>query len=256
VAIFTPKPAVSPATAQWSWAMTSRIRATRRSVGRRRAAWSGLGDFTGGDLDSEAYGASNDGSVVVGYGNSDSGYEAFRWTQAGGMVGLGVLAGGSLGSFASGVSGDGSVVVGQSHSASGWEAFRWTQAGGIVGLGDLDGGSFDSAAWGVSGDGSVVVGYGSSDAGQEAIIWDSGHGMRSLQLVLTGDYGLDLTGWTLTRATGISADGTVIVGEGWHNGDSEAWQAIIPPIVIPEPSTCALLAAGLAGLMARRRQRR
>jgi len=125
----------------------------------------------------------------------------------------------------------------------------------FTGLGDLDGGIFASAAYGVSGDGSVVVGLGTSDSGG-AVIWDSGHGMRSLQSVLTSDYGLDLTGWTLTRATGISADGTVIVGEGWHNGDSEAWQAIIPPIVIPEPSTCALLAAGLAGLMARRRQRR
>ena len=49
---------------------------------------------------------------MVGRGVSVSGDEAFRWTQATGMVGLGDLPGGSFNSIAWGVSADGSVVVG------------------------------------------------------------------------------------------------------------------------------------------------
>jgi len=39
----------------------------------------------------------------------------------------------------------------------------------------------------------------------------------------------NLTGWTLTDATGISADGTIIVGDGIDpQGNDEAWIADIP----------------------------
>ena len=55
-----------------------------------------LGDLPGGEVDGRARGISADGSVVVGW--SDLGrtvlgapLEAFRWTQATGMVGLGSL---------------------------------------------------------------------------------------------------------------------------------------------------------------------
>ena len=36
---------------------------------------------------------------------------------------------------------------------------------------------------------------------------------------------LDLAGWTLDAGCGISADGTVIVGSGVHNGNPEGWIA-------------------------------
>ena len=54
----------------------------------------------------------------MGYSDSASGNEAFRWTSSGGMVGLGDLPGGGFSSDAFGVSYDGSVVVGQSSSTS------------------------------------------------------------------------------------------------------------------------------------------
>ncbi len=116
------------------------------------------------------------------------------------MVGLGDLPGGSFSSVAYRVSSDGSVIVGRSNSANGYEAFRWTQQTGMVGLGDLPEGDFDSVAYGVSSDGSVVVGTGSSDNCNEAFIWNSAQGMRNLKEVLTNDYGLNLTGWTLSQA--------------------------------------------------------
>ncbi len=54
------------------------------------ASLTALGDLRGGEFGSEALGVSGDGSVVVGYSTSASGYipQAFRWTAAGGMVGL------------------------------------------------------------------------------------------------------------------------------------------------------------------------
>ncbi|MCA2692911.1 MULTISPECIES: PEP-CTERM sorting domain-containing protein [unclassified Microcystis] len=216
----------------------------------------GLGDLPGGNFGSSASGVSADGSVVVGQANSPSLAlvgQAFRWTQLTGMVGLGDLQGGSFGSSASGVSADGSVVVGYGNSANGIEAFRWTQATGMVGLGDLPGGSFNSFATGVSGDGSVVVGIGNAGNSSigETFIWNSSQGMRSLQAVLTNDYGLNLTGWTLREATGISADGLSIVGFGTNpNGLTEAWIARLNPQnnpSVPEPSS--ILGLGLFSLV-------
>ncbi len=50
----------------------------------------GLGDLAGGSFASIALDTSADGSVVVGRSHPASGpNEAFRWTEAGGMVGLG-----------------------------------------------------------------------------------------------------------------------------------------------------------------------
>ncbi len=49
------------------------------------------------------------------------------------------------------------------------------------------------------------------------------------EAILVTDLGLDLTGWQLDTATGISADGMTIVGHGNNpNGFTEAWIATIP----------------------------
>ena len=100
----------------------------------------------------------------------------------------------------------------------------------------------------MNGDGSVVVGTGYGNSGYEAAIWDEDHGMRELDVVLLG-LGVDLTGWRLSEANGISADGTMIVGAGYHNGLQEGWIA-----VIPEPGTGLLVGLGLLALAARGRR--
>ena len=184
----------------------------------------GLGDLAGGDFESWAHGVNSDGSVVVGMSESISGHEAFRWTQAGGMVGLGDLTGGAFRSSARAVNSDGSVVVGYSYSTNGREAFRWTQAGGMVGLGDLAGGNFESLAIGVNTDGSVVVGYGHSTNGSEAFRWTQETGMQSLTQWLKKS-GYTLSGWSDTSATGVSDDGSVVVGWGTSSNGEEAFIA-------------------------------
>jgi len=78
----------------------------------------------------------------------------------------------------------------------------------------------------------------STNLGHVPFIWDQANDRRNLQEMLSTDYGLDLTGWRLGGASGISADGKTIIGNGINpNGNSEAWVACIP-----EPTTFFLLA--------------
>ena len=184
-------------------------------------AFTPLGDLAGGSFSSEAYGINADGTVVVGRGASASGFEAFRWTQAGGMVGLGDLAGGAFYSFADSVSSDGSVIVGLASNAVGYEAFRWTQAGGMVGLGYLAGGvSLFSEARGVNADGTVVIGQSTSSSagasGYEAYRWTQAGGMLGLGDLAGGGFS--------SSAYGVSADGTVVIGEGASGNGLEAFR--------------------------------
>jgi len=140
----------------------------------------GLGDLPGGAYRSSAYGVSADGKVVVGtsdIGRDSGGFpqtEAFRWTEANGMVGLGHLPGGGSSGFAWAASSDGSIVVGESDSAHGREAFIWTEASGMLRLADLliangvtalDGWTLESAI-AISPNGWSVAGYGINPLGQ------------------------------------------------------------------------------------------
>lgn len=208
-----------------------------------------LGDLPGGTTNSIGLGISGDGSTVVGRSTSGSGVEAFRWDSTNGIQGLGDLTGGGFGSFASGVSADGSIIVGRGSSASGFEAMIWDATNGMQGLGDLAGGSFFSEAADVSANGATVIGRSNSAAGQRAFIWDATNGMQDLSIVLA-TLGVDLTGWTLSDATGISDDGLTIVGVGTNpSGVVQGWVA-----VVPEPGTALLMGLGLAGLAAGKRR--
>jgi len=191
----------------------------------------GLGDLSGGAFRSEAYGASADGSVIVGF--SDSGtdtlpqrWEAFRWDATNGMVGLGFLPNWPGQSVATAVSADGSVVVG--YGGSGREAFRWDATNGMVSLGQLPSGSTYSQANGVSADGSVVVGATTTvTINRVAFRWDPVNGMQIIAELLESE-DVDLTGWALLEAYGVSADGSTIVGYGINpDGFTEAWVANI-----------------------------
>ncbi len=169
-----------------------------------------------------AAGVSRDGTVVVGTADG----RAFRWTQAGGMTSLGGLNGGTA-SQAYATSADGAVVVGfawDGAADNATRAFRWTQAGGMVSLGTLSGGNFTSyRATGVSGDGTLIVGtaidyrciLGCLD-NSRAYRWTQAGGMVSLGVLNGGDY---------SYATGVSADGAVVVGNAADGAAGNAQRA-------------------------------
>jgi len=190
------------------------------------------GDLDGGDDFGEPFGASFDGSVVVGQSTSDNGTEAFRWTDSGGMVGLGDLSGGAFFSRALAISNDGSVIVGDSISTkvfgnitfTGPEAFRWTESGGMVGLGGIAGSLNTSSAFGISGDGTVVVGQtrvpGSGSPGRDDVPgkWTSENGWTDLGPFNAAE--ADPSGERFGIAEDASLDGSVIVGNALTGVDS------------------------------------
>ncbi|HET6567666.1 MAG TPA: T9SS type A sorting domain-containing protein [Rhodothermales bacterium] len=147
--------------------------------------------------------------------------QAFRWTQATGMVGLGFLPG-DTSSIAGAVSGDGSIIVG----VSGTRAFRWTQATGMVDISSSpDGLSHPGGI--LSADGRVIVGNSPGTAG--GFIWTEETGWRSLRDSLSA-LGLDslIAGWKGLAVSDVSADGSVVVGLGRNpQGQAEAWRAVL-----------------------------
>lgn len=217
--------------------------------------------------ESHALRISADGAVIVGVSRThrpdiaDFEGEAFRRTESTGMVGLGHLHGLTGYSLATGVSADGSVVVGSSAELRELgiaipraEAFRWTEDEGMVGLGILPGYEA-SHAIATSADGAWVVGQSYDLIGNpsRAFIWNDNLGMQDLQQVLVRS-GIDLSGWSLLAARGISADGSMIVGDGINPaGMREAWLATVDLTAIPEPSAAVLLLVGGVLLVVARR---
>ena len=198
----------------------------------------GLGFLPGRDSSSAA-GVSANGTVVVGFSNRPHfpgiiPPEAFRWTAASGMVGLGSLPGGNL-SGATGVNADGTVVVGTTLflTPGGFQqqAFRWTEETGMVGLDFLPGGN-QSRATGVSANGKVVVGEAVDASGREqAFRWTAATRMQSVLTLLLASKVVTMAdfGWRLESANAVSADGTVIVGDGVDPlGHVQGWIARLP----------------------------
>jgi uncharacterized membrane protein len=132
---------------------------------------------------------SGDGTVIVGTrglppppGSIHSQKEAFRWTEAEGLVGLGNVRGGSpLATEAWGVSTDGSVIVGVDDTVAHLgprNAFYWSASTGMVdlrsflmanGATGLDNWQLIEV-WAVSADGATIVGTGGHDGIAEAFI--------------------------------------------------------------------------------------
>jgi probable HAF family extracellular repeat protein len=130
--------------------------------------------------------------------------------------GLGDLSGAGFHSEAYGISGNGRVIAGIGQSvppASTWdypanEACYWTQGASAVGLGDFPGRNLESWAHGISYDGSVIVGHGRPDnPAPQAFRWTNETGLVGLGYLPTNFS-------QYSSARDVSADGSVIIGEG------------------------------------------
>jgi uncharacterized membrane protein len=183
----------------------------------------GLGFLSSNIPQSQAFGVSNDGTVVVGRSNA----RAFRWTLTDGMTYLGNMPSGGYTEIAIGVSGDGAAIVGRGIGPDGDEAYRWT-TNGILEFGTSLYRS-TSEAWDASADGSVVVGMtrdargGIHSNGTRAFHWTQPDGL------------VELGGGPESYARAVSDDGSIIVGV--SNGTAFRWT---------EPSGMASIAMGLA----------
>jgi uncharacterized membrane protein len=226
--------------AGFMWSDTAVYSAARWTASE---GWVSLPPVSDYDEVSLAAGISADGERLVGYSGRSVcdlyGKECYwfsvatRWTGTG--HGHDILPGGPTMSTATAISADGNVVVGARAATAGVPyyapemiAFRRSFSGGSIDddLGTLAGHS-SSMALAVSGDGAVVVGRSGYSL---AFRWTSDEGMVDLNAYLPS-LGIDLGGWQLTEAVGISADGGVIVGNGVHNGVNEGWVAVLTSLI-------------------------
>ncbi len=164
----------------------------------------------------QANGVNGSGTVIVG----ENGFDAFIW-QSGERTLLPKLNGGSqAGAYA--VSTDGTTAVGYAANpvAGGrLEAVRWV-AGAIASLGVPDGWN-ESRANAVSADGKTVVGTltNTFTSATAAFRWTASTGIQLIRDLV----GTDAASWSLDNAVGVSADGTVIAGNGTFGGQSQGW---------------------------------
>ena len=188
----------------------------------------------GGSIDSGCYTQpSEDGNVIAGRVRLGGySYQACYWTGTT-LTLLPQLPGAAGDAYSQclAISGDGSVKVGVSSSAASpnyglGEACRW-ENGVAQSLGALPGANHRGVARSTNRDGSIVVGTAqNSSLVMVAFIWDAQRGMRVLKDVLESEYGLNLTGWTLTDVGAITPSGDVIVGWGVNpSGATEGWIA-------------------------------
>ncbi len=202
-----------------------------------------LGDLPGDEFLSYGIGLSADGNTVVGMGTDWTTIgKACRWRRAdpaGNFLGPEQLPGFPGGpwwayNIARAVTPDGKIAVGEATHAPGVvEACLWTAKDEILELGNLRRGD-ETYARSLSERALVVVGESFTPAESTAFLWTPQSGMRSLKDELQTRYGLDLSGWELEIAFGVSDDGRRIAGSGFHHGVREAWAATLPAPCYPD----------------------
>jgi uncharacterized membrane protein len=190
-----------------------------------------------GMLLTSAVAITNEGAIAVWSGQLAGPYwDLYLIDQDGTITDLGQR----VGERRAGISADGSTLA----SGGRFDAFRWTASEGVVELGPLPGKdpTLSSIAYDISADARVIVGKaevercsGECTTETHAFVWTPATGTRRLARELERRR-VDLADWQLISAVDVSADGTVIVGEGVNpDGESEGFR-----VVLPEPSLMLL----------------
>ena len=216
---------------------------TRSSRAPTGGALKDLGTLLGG-LNSSGYGVNASGQVA---GVSDTNFASHAFlsgANGGPLKDLGTL--GGLNSAGGGVNASGQVT-GESQIAgsSNYHAFLSGANGGVLkDLGTL--GGADSFGIGIN-DSGQVIGYSSlAGGGIHAFLYSSGQ-MMDLNTLIDPSLGI-----TLRSAFSISDTGYIsAIGED-SDGSQQAYLLI--PSTVPEPSSLALVALGLAGAAVARRR--
>ncbi len=167
------------------------------------------------DRSTRADAASEDGSVIVGWQDSESGFrQAAIWNN--GVQQLIYFPTGERALAASAISDDGIWIGGDGSSTNSYQAYRWSETTGLENLGPPLNPGWRGATTGLSADGSVIVGYyrpqGPALFGN-GFIWTEALGVTDLNTYATS-LGIDTQGIVLSLPLNISADGTTIVGAG------------------------------------------
>lgn len=180
------------------------------------------------------HGTSADGAVLIGVERSSTDANparAFRYVHGDGVTLLPLLAGGSWNEGLA-VTPDGNTAVLRGDSAAfgrGEVYLHHADSGEIEALGSPDAGLVPTNVAGITADGAVVVTYFFNEqTGQSWSYLHNANGWFRLQPAIAALAGADLTGWDLDGVFGVSRDGTLVFGQGQHQGHGEGFVAALP----------------------------
>jgi hypothetical protein len=175
-------------------------------------------------------GTSADGSVVV--GSSSLGDRAFRYVQGIGVSEIPHLPGGSWSrSLALSPNGNLALVAGDSTAQPIGEVYLYdATTGATTALGSPNTPWVPAGLAGMTADGSVVaVTFWPTGPGLGYGYFRNSHGWFQLNSALaSGGVNLATAGWTDLLINGMSSDGTLVFGQGTHNGNTEGFVAAFP----------------------------
>ncbi len=216
-------PSLVPGASAYAWAMSDDgqvvVGSAETGTGLHAFRWTSASGMVDLNIpESTALAISADAGAIAGsYKPTPStvGSSLFRWTQAAGLEDLGTLGANDTDPFF--INPDASIIVGTTYDTETFNAFRWTQANGMQVL-DLPDPAVSASAVDASDDASLIVGYWIDyDYEAHAAIWTA-DGAFDLLAYLQSLNTLAINGWTFRNATGVSGDGSTIVGTGTHNG--------------------------------------